>query len=240
MKRIMLIAAALATMTVSTAANAKPLTLQPVQGENQSVRFDRGVPTVETDLPNSAVKVIPLRELDHGSYQFMIAVVNKNLNQSGNFGIENITITRQNGERVRVFSREELEKRAKSRAMWSQIGMAMLAGAAAAAQTNNTTIRSYTPYGTYTTVVHRPGLSGGQVATLGVGAAGIALTQVRLEKTLETLGNEILQTTTVDPDGSYGGRVIIGKMAKLKPGENIGIDVEFNGEHHLLAFQTVK
>lgn len=240
MKHTITVVATIAALAFSSIASAATPMLKPIPSPDQSVRFDKGTPTIETDLANSAVKVVPLRDMDHGSYQFMVAVVNKNLSQSGNFGVENITVTRANGVNVGVYSREVLEKRAKSRAMWSQIGMAMLAGAAAGAQSNNTYVHSYTPYGRYTTVINRPGLSNGQIATIGAGTAGIVLSQIRLEKTLEALGNEILQTTTIDPDGSYGGRVIIGKLGKMAPGETVTIDVEFNGEHHQFGFEPTK
>lgn len=221
-------------------AMAKEANIKPVQVESQSVRFDKGVPTVETDLSASAVKIVPLPQMDHGSYQFMVAVYNKQTGRTGNFGIENIKVTRADGSEVAVFSRQELERRAKNRAMWSQIGMAMLAGTAAAMQNNNTTISTYTPRGTYTTVINRPGLSGEQLATLGAGAAGIAISQMRLQETIDRLGDEIVQTTTIDPDASYGGRIIIDKIKKHAKNEVLTVDVEFNGEHHVFKFEARK
>lgn len=221
-------------------AMARDANLKPIQTEYQTVRFEKGVPTIEGDMANSAVKLVPLPQMDHGSYQFMIAVYNKETGAVGNFGAENIRVTRADGSLVQVFSRQDLEKKAKNRAMWSQIGMAVLAGAAAAAQNNNTTINTYTPRGTYTTVIHRPGLSGGQIAAIGAGGAGIALSQMRLQQTLDQLGDEIIQTTTVDPDASYGGRIIIGKLKKQAKRELLTVDVEFNGENHIFQFEATK
>jgi hypothetical protein len=58
--------------------------------------------------------------------QFKVAVFNAGEN-TFNFGVENIKFS-ANGADVGVFTREQLEKKAKKRAMWSQIGYAMLAG----------------------------------------------------------------------------------------------------------------
>lgn len=236
-KKIIAFAAMLA---LASPALAGDRTITPVPSEGQTIRYDRGVPTIETDMASSAVKVVPLPTQDHGSFQFMIAVYNKAASRTGNFGVENIRVTRADGSVVDVFTRERLQAKAKNRAMWSQIGMAALAGVAAASQNNDTHIDTYSRYGSSHTVISRPGLSAGQVATIGAGGVGIALSQARLEQTLAQLSDEIVQTTTIDPDGSYGGRIVIDKLKNQKGAERLAVDVEFNGEHHLFAFDASK
>lgn len=234
----LIIAGALAC--VATPAFAK-LEIKPAPEPTQIVRFDRGIPTIEEDLPEqkAAVRVVPLPGLDHGSLTFKIAVYNKSTAPM-NVGVENVTFSYA-GQSLPVFTKEQVEAKAKNRAMWSQIGYAMLAGAAAAAQNNNTTVTTYAPSGrVYRTVIERPGLSDGQLATVAAGGGAIALSQIGLNKTLESLNNEYLQTTTLDPESGYGGTVVCSKIKKVKVGEIIVLAVEVNGEKHLFKFRVEK
>jgi hypothetical protein len=228
-----------AAMCISVPALAKPISIKPVPREGQTVRYEKGDPTIEDDMTNGAVRIMPIPSLDHGSLQFMVVAFNKGT-ESTNFGVENVFMTR-GAERIACFTKDELESKAKNRAMWSQIGIAMLAGVAAAAQNNNTIITTQTPRGgIYTTRIQNPGLSGGQVAAIAAGAGGIALSQYRLQQTLDNLNDEILQTTTVDPDGTYGGRVVLNKIKKTKYPENISVTVNFAGEDHVFDFIVTK
>ncbi|MFZ5703822.1 MAG: hypothetical protein ACOY5R_00985 [Pseudomonadota bacterium] len=226
-------AAALASATPGFAASK--IKAEPVKAEGQTIRYEKGTPTIEDDLEVAAVRVMPLKELDHGSMQFKVVVFNKS-KEAINVGVENVSAA-HNGTALAVFSVEQLEKKAKSRTMWSQIGYAMLAGAAAAAQNNNTTYTTYTPRGgVYRTVVDRPGLSTEQVVTVAAGGGAIALSQIGLQKTLEALNDEILQTTTVDPQAGYGGKVIIEKLKRMQPGDTVAIEVTTGSERHLFKF----
>lgn len=222
-------------------ANAGPalaeLAIKPAPEPSQVVRFDRGVPTIEEDLPDqqAAVRVVPLPGLDHGSLTFKVAVYNKS-KAPFNLGVENASLS-HGDEKLAIFTKEDLEKKAKTRAIWSQIGYAALVGVAAAAQNNNTHITTYTPRGgVYRTVINRPGLSDGQVVTVAAGGTAIALSQVGLQKTLEALNDEILQTTTLDPDSGYGGRIVCAKLKKATVGDPIVLTVEINGEKHVFRF----
>jgi hypothetical protein len=234
MKSIVTIASAVG-LTVSTAAyGAKTVELVPVPTADQTVRYEQGIPTIE----NVSVRVLPVRELDHGSIQFKVAVFNSG-EQPYNFGTENVRVS-DNGEAVQVFTREELEHKAKNRAMWSQIGYAMLAGAAAAAQNNNVYATTYTPHGVYHTTIYRPGLSDGQLATVAAGGGAIALSQIGLQKTLEQIGNETLQTTTVDPNSGYGGTIVVAKLKHGKPGDKMTLTVDTGGQTSVFTFTLKK
>ncbi|KAL0581802.1 hypothetical protein ABG067_008411, partial [Albugo candida] len=190
----------------------------------QTIRFDRGHPTVEDDLAGAGVRILPIDGLDHGSIQFKVAVFNKAA-APVNIGVENISA--QYGDTVfGCITKDQLAKKAKNRAMWTQIGLAMVAGAAAAAQNNNTYIDSYGRHGSYHTVIRRPGLSDGQLATIAAGGGGIALTQMALDKKLLELDDEIVQTTTLDPQDSYGGRVVLQKIEKAKAGDTVTLDID--------------
>ena len=230
-------ALALAAVAMPAAPAIAATQIKPQPEANQVVRYDRGVPTVEEDLPDqqAAVRVVPLPGLDHGSLTFKVAVYNKS-KASFNFGVENIAFA-DGSEQLAVFTKDELAKRAKSRALWSQIGYAMIAGAAAAAQNNNTTVTTVTPRGgVYRTVINRPGLSDGQLASVAAGGGAIALSQIGLQKTLDSLNDEIIQTTTLDPESGYGGRIVCSKLKKAALGEIVSLTITINGEKHLFRF----
>jgi hypothetical protein len=239
MKNFVLVGA-LACVTIATPAFAE-LKIKPAPSSTQVVRFDRGVPTIEEDLPDqqAAVRVVPIPGLDHGSLTFRVAVYNKS-KSAMNIGVENMSFSYGTAT-LPVFTKEQIEAKTKKRAMWSQIGYAMLAGAAAASQNNNTTVTTYTPRGQiYRTVIDRPGLSDGQIATVAAGGGAIALSQIGLNKTLEQLNDEYVQTTTLDPDSGYGGRIVCPKMKKAKVGEMVVLSVDVNGEKHLFKFRVEK
>jgi hypothetical protein len=81
-------------------------------------------------------------------------------------------------------------------------------------------------------------LSSGQVATLAAGGGAIALSQIGLQKTLEALGDEIVQTTTVDPGSGYGGRVVVGKLKNAKPGDKVSLAVDAGGTVRSFSFSV--
>lgn len=225
---------------VATPAIAK-LEIKPAPDSTQIVRFDRGIPTLEEDIADqqAAVRVVPLPGLDHGSLTFKIAVYNKSQSPM-NVGVENITLS-YGAETFAIFTKEQVESKTKSRAMWSQLGYAMLAGAAAAAQNNDTTVTTYAPSGrVYRTVIQRPGLSDGQIAAVAAGGGAIALSQIGLNRTLETLSNEYLQTTTLDPESGYGGTIVCAKLKNAKVGQFVALAVEVNGEKHVFRFRVEK
>lgn len=231
---------AIVSLGLSSAALAETeIKATPLPADGQTVRYEKGTPTIEDDLPLAAVRVMPLSKLDHGSMQFKVAVYNKSETPI-NVGVENVSVS-HNDVALAVFDVDQLEKKAKNRAMWSQIGYAMLAGAAAAAQNNNKTYTTYTPRGgVYRTVVHNPGPSAGQVAAVAAGAGAVALSQIGLQKTLESLNDEVLQTTTVDPESGYGGKVIVGKMKGMKDGDVIAVTVATGDERHVFKFNVAK
>lgn len=237
MKKLILAAFAL---VCATPAFAK-LEIKPAPEPTQVVRFDKGIPTIEEDIEgqNVAVRVVPLPGLDHGSLTFKVAVYNKST-KPVNIGIENLTFS-HNTTTLGVFTKEQLVSKAKNRAMWSQLGYAMLAGVAAAAQSNDTTITTTTPSGrVYRTVIDRPGLSDGQIATVAAGGGAIALSQIGLNKTVEMLDDEIIQTTTLDPESGYGGRIVCHKVKKAKVGDFVMLAIDVNGEKHLFRFRIEK
>lgn len=239
--RVMTAAVIAATMAAPVAAKTA---IYPVPTGSEVVRFHGGVPTLDLETPTGGVEITPL-PFDHGHVTFGVAIYNK-IQQPSNFGIENISAEIA-GTSIPILSEQELEKRAKSRAMWSQIGVAVLAGAAAAAVANAHTTDHYhgrmrTPHGTYAwSASYRDNSLGvlGATAAVGGGVAGIVGIQNRLDYTLQNLGDEIIQTTTVEGDTSYGGRIVVEKpKGDLKTPYDLKLAINLNGQIYPFVFRV--
>jgi hypothetical protein len=217
--------------------------VQPIPAGAETVRFEQGVPTLDLEGPNGAVQVTPL-PLDHGSLSFAIAVYNSG-QAPANIDVSNIVVT-TGEQQLAVFTREELESKAKNRAMWQSIALAAVGGlAAAAAASQRDTYRHtfVTPRGTYRSTYSAPSAAG-QVAAVGLVAGtgvGIASIQKQLDETRAALGAEIVQTTTVDPGESYAGRIVVAKIkTKPKLPQKVSFVVNWNGHAYPFAFQLAK
>ena len=232
---------AVAMPSLAAAENA----LYPVQIGDETVRYLQGTPTLDLESQSGAVQITPL-PFDHGGFSFKVAIYNKSL-RPANFDSDNIRVN-AGSQTLTVFTKDQLVKKAKSRAMWSQIGIAMLAGAAAAAASQaytTDTYRSYTntPWGGISHVAqwrnNSVGILGAAAAT-AAGTAGIIGVQNRLDYTVRTLGSEIVQTTTIDPDASYAGRIVIEKIKNPVLPTDVRITVAWNGTDYPFAFRLTK
>jgi hypothetical protein len=181
--------------------------------------------------------------LDHGGLSFSIAVLNDG-SQPTNIDIDAFRLT-ADAQVLTVFSKNKLVKKAQSRAMWTQIGVAALGGVAAGVAANKRdTYRStlYTPRGTYRAVYGAPSVAGQfQAAAIGAGTGlVIAGVQNRLDQTRTALGNNIVQLTTVDPGEGYAGQIIVEKIKAPKYPQRVDIVVRWNDEDYPFAFQAAK
>jgi hypothetical protein len=238
-----LIASLVAFATVSAPALADDKwVVQPIQTGTESARFVKGVPTVELEMKDGIARITPL-PLDHGMLSFTVAVYNDG-ERPMNFGIENVAPA-SGGRPVRVLSKTQLVKKAQNRAFWSQFGLAMLGGVAAgaaASQRDYYTSTFVTPRGTYRSFFSAPSVAGQwQAAGLTAGTVGgIALIQLQLDRTIQALGDEIVQTTTVDPGESYAGRIVLDKFDPGKLPSQVVVQLNWNGEAYPFTFQIAK
>ncbi len=244
MHRALYRAAALAATLAAapTPANAAPPEVQAVQVGAETVRYLQGVPTLDLHKAKGAVQISPL-PLDHGSMAFAVAVWNE-ADAPVTIDVTNFAATSA-GKDVGVFTVKELVGKAKNRAMWGQIGLAMAGGLAAAAaasqrDTYNGTLR--TPHGNYYSSFSAPSAFG-QVQAMAITAGtgvGIAAIQSRLDQTRAALGNDVVQLSTVDPMQSYGGKIVLHKIKDAKLPQRVDLTVTWNGETYPFAFQLAK
>jgi hypothetical protein len=234
-------AAAPAGALVTSSSGFDGLQFRPLADAGASVRYFKGVATVDRANEFAAVQVAPVG-LDHGRLSFAVSVLN--LSQApDNFGIENIAAT-IGGQQLSVLSRDRLQHMASNRAHWKQFGMAVIGGlAAASAASARDTYRAttITPYGAYHTTISAPSI-GGQIAAANSSAAAsyaIAGIQAKLDATREALADEILQTTTVMPQDSYAARIVIEKFKGKWP-QTVHLTVAFAGQQYPFDFEVSK
>lgn len=236
-------AATLICVLPTDAIAGDKLVVQPVQIGPEQVRYNRGDATVSLDTPTGSVQIQPL-PFDHGGMAFGVAVFNAGAS-SANFDISGITVT-VDGAPVQIYSRHDLEKKAKNRAMWKGILVGLAGGltaAAAASQRDTYTATTYGRYGTYRTVVDAPSSAGQvQAAAITAGTAyGLVTIRNQLDQTLAMLGEQTIQLTTIDPNDSYAGRVALAKVKfSKKVAPTVRMNVNFNGVDYPFGFRVVK
>src|SRR5438067_1917077 len=135
-----------------TLASAARINASPIAADGVQLRYNRSVPTLQRDDDLTTITVTPL-PLNHGRLSFAVAAFNK-ARGAFNLGAENVTATLTDGTGVRIFTKDDLVKQAKTRAMWAQIGMAVATGLAAGAVASSAGRHSYnstmyTPHGIY-------------------------------------------------------------------------------------------
>jgi hypothetical protein len=80
-----------------------------------------------------------------------------------------------------------------------------------------------------------PGVIGATAAVAG-GAMVIKGIDRKLDYTLAQLGTQVLQTTTIDPDSSFGGMVILPLGHRAAGPADIRVSIRFDGRPYLFGF----
>lgn len=227
---------------LAVAACQTVYSVTPVDTGTAKVTYNSGNPTTDLELTRGAVKLTPLGVSEKGRVSFAVAAFNK-AEQSQNFGTENFHASVANTP-VKVFSHAQLVKEAKNEAAWAAVAVA-LSGAAAAysAQQNaysTTNAQMYTPRGTYTYTAQTYNPTAAAIGTAAAGAAtgaGLYAINRELDSTIDRLGGTILQTTTIDPNGAFGGQVIVAKP-KVSPPYQIEVTARWNDEDYIFRFNV--
>ena len=228
---------------VAMSACATSYTMTPEVAAGQEVRYVQGAATTYSNLANGAIQVTPVGVNDQGRMVFSVAAFN-GTETAQNFGIENVTAM-ADGQPVRVFTKAEMERQAKNAATAALV-VAALAGATSAYAANQNAyststmttptgrVYSYRSYNPLAAQIGSTAATAGTVAT----AAGIAKT---LDGTLIGLGQTVLQTTTIDPDGAYGGQVTTDRVKVPSSGSlDAMLAVQWNGETHMFNWAVTK
>jgi hypothetical protein len=208
----------------------------------EGARFLKGVVTLDLPMKYGAVQVRPLG-FDHNDTVFAVAVFNAGT-EPANIGLEDFHAS-LGDQPIRIWSGKDLARQAKNRAMWAQLGIALISGIGAGlAASQRSTYRSTysTPYGSYTFRSSYPSLSGQLLANdiAANGALSMAFVQQRLDFALANINENILARTTVDPGMAYGAIVVVDKVDYGKAPLELSLAVDWNGERYPFAFLLTK
>jgi hypothetical protein len=225
-------------LAAAPASAGKPFDVHGLIIGNEGARYVKGVPTLDLQQRLGAMQV---RSLGFYNNRPIFAVAFYNAGpEPVNIGLEDIHAS-SNGAPLAVFSVEELERQAKHKAFWTQVGLALVGGVGAAAAASR---RDYShgtitgPYGTYTIHTSYPSLAGQlQADRITTDTAwGMAAIQYQLDRTIELINEHVVQRTTVDPGSTYGGIVVLDKLKAGDPPFELHVDVDWNGERYPFAY----
>ncbi len=238
-------AAAILALAANPALAASPPSLYPVSIGHETARFTRGVPTVDLQAPDGAVQITP-RPIENGALVFDVAVYNRG-NGPANIGVENVSVS-LGYQPLAVQSHDGLAEAAESKARRARIGTALVAGTLAAVSASSSGERyAYhghvaTPHGVVSRTIvwedNRAGQAGAALAVAG-GAMAIGSIQQRLDYTMQQIDGQILQTTTVDPEASFGGRIVTAALPRSGGGQDVRVTVRWNGRDYPFAFRLL-
>ncbi|WNO53167.1 hypothetical protein [Stakelama saccharophila] len=234
-------------MATCLSACASTYRITPIAAAGQKVRYEQGVPTTDKIRSNGSVKVTPVKVADNGRLVFAVAALNTS-DRPSNFGVQNISVTDAAGGSIHVYDHDELVREAKNRATWAAVAAALAgAGAAVAANQNayRTTNATMTAPGgriyTYRARNYDPTAAavGTAAAAAGTTAAMIGIRDA-LDKTLAGLHGQILQTTTIDPNTAWGGKVVADKLPGKGWPREVAVKIDWNGERFPFRFRVEK
>lgn len=242
MKRFVLLVGA--AMLVPVAGNAKVL-LDIRADETQSSRMLSGTEAVTSVKERSVVGIMEDREPT--KKRASLVVLTRNVGEVPyNFGPENISVSAQ-GETFVVLTYDQLLRETRNKAKWRRLAGALAAGSNSAAASNagngNGTFSAYGNDGSY---------AHGNYSSYDAGAAQAAQAQAnrdnqqmmqtiqRNEQAAVAALDANMQTSTVDPGGSFGGRVAIEipkALRKVKQPTPAVITIAIGSDVH--RFQTM-
>lgn len=235
------------TVMLALTTQVEAVTLTPSPSGAQVVNYSQGAPTVVSQRKSIAsVTVYP-----EANSHVVLFVGGQNRSAANiNFGTENVSAD-ANGKLLRVFSYDELARKAKSAVSWKRFASAVGGGlqAGAAAQPAHTTYSgtynggygyNNTPYsgryyGTATTVDPAQRALAQSAIIADSRAQGAALNQEENQR-LSAL-QSILRTTTIQPGQMYGGIV---EIARPPASSIMNVRVSFAGEAHTFSFRVAR
>jgi hypothetical protein len=194
--------------------------------------YDRGQVILTRETEKAIIAVFGSGNY-YGRPSFVIEVTNKT-DHPFDFGVENMSVEFPGQKKPTVvYTRADLDAQAQNRAAWASLAAAM-AG-------------SMSGYSSYSSNTYVPRL--GTITTRGTYYNnGIALAnsmalmgavQDGLSNRLADAANSAVQTTTIPPGASYGGRVVYSKP-KAKLPSPMTLTVRIDGTEETFSFDVRK
>jgi hypothetical protein len=250
-----LVPIALFAISAPAHAGIYALTMRPSAA--QTLRYDRGISSIDSIQKATVVRVVNVPGNDKKSVSFVIGIANA-AGQSFNFGPENITIRPAGMKPIALTTYEEAmaaERRKQSREkFWAGLAAA---GRSMSATDAGTTYNSGTYSGSASGYVDgnlvTAQTSGIYSGTQYNSSAALAAQRQAREMNAEdranleakwaarsSMNSDLLRTTTVSPGTMYGGVATfpIGKDFKKATGPlEVMIEVNVAGERHIFIAQ---
>lgn len=242
-----------ALVAASAPAYADDYTLAVAPSPSQTIRYDRGIASIDSVQKRSVVRVVNVAGNDNKTVSFVIGVLNAD-GQPLNFGPENVTIRPVGMQPLALTTYEqamEAERKKQGREkFWS--GLAAFGRALSAADAGNTyssgiysgTASGYV--GNNLVTAHTSGIYSGTHYNSGAALAAQrnarelnAQDRANLEQRWANRSadsSNLLRTTTVDPGMMYGGIAtfpISKELRKARGPASVTIEVDVAGEKHI-------
>lgn len=200
-------AVALATSSPALAGNYAS---RPLPSAADAVTYNKGTPVMTRETATATITVLPT-EAYFGRPSFLVEVTNHGTAPI-NFGVENIAASVAGEKKPTVvYDRKTMEAQAQNRAGWATVLATLAAASAGTSYYSSTT---HTPYGSYRTHGSYRNAYASQAAADRYTSAISAGLEARLADARENA----IQTTTIQPGESYGGRIVISKPKAKLPG----------------------
>lgn len=222
MRNLLLLCVAIASIALTACSSVQ---ITPQAG--QRVIYDHGnaiVVGVKKKGENAGIGMQGLGDYGGGRIAFGIAFHNKSKSPC-DFSLANITATNEKGKKLRIYTGEDLEREARTRAAIAAACIAMGQGAQsfAAAQPSYTTAsggyNGYTPYGSYSGSYYGSATTYNPAQQVAANQAIQANTANQLNSVAQGLNqvlgsiSQVLSRTTVFPNQQVQGMVIVKKSA---------------------------
>ena len=242
-------------LIVTLAGCASMARMEPLAGEGQEVRYQRGQGYVVSVAPSSVVLAEP-RDQEYAVSQRVAFVVR--IENHGEAPIEvgeHSVAASVDGDVAQVIPATQLAAEARRDAAWAAVAVA-LAGAANqynASQAGTTTFSgtssahaygsggSATAYGSFSGTVQNDGVRyAAQADASRQTAAQMAAVEARRDAELASIRDGVLQRTTLGPGESAQGVVVVELPRRPKEAPEYALEVQVGAERHRFRFRELR
>lgn len=211
--------------------------IEPVATAPAAVRYDRGAPTTTLQLRRGAVQVTPVM-VDSGKLVFAVAAYNDG-DFAETFGTENVRVAAESVP-LHVYTGDELVRQERNQAVAASVALALI-GIAGVAASQAAAHHDHHGYYYYGPSHYDAGAAVvGTAVSIGAAGAGIYAVQNSLDAAIAGIGENVLQTTTIDPGRSAAGRVLVQKPRSTRYPQEVTMVVYWNGENYTFRFQMTR